>query len=261
MPTCAPDIQSNAAKRRNQMRYSSSKQREDESKVNDPERPEGLSESRLSETELTTTTPSLSTTADSNGSISDDVRLVEESNQDIVEDPAQQTHSTNSAHEMLVALRSGGFVSLLPEVIEPTWRPPALLLAGFPMGIHFTGLPRVSNPDDAQFFIASCYWFAPETYREDDDRRIMLYTSKPQSDFFLKVTYWKRKQQWEGLKNREEKCILSATGHDLKRFIIQLTCRGIAEGELVQPILNLDDTRSSGAYIFVPTVKSTGSIQ
>jgi len=243
------------------MRNSSSKQLKDESKVNDPEQPKDLNEGGLSETEPTATTPSLSTTVDPDVSISNDVRLVEEPDQGIEEDPFQQTRSTNSTHKMLGALRKGGFVSLLPEVIEPTWAPPAVLLAGFPLGIHFTALPKVPNRDDVKFFIASCYWFAAETYREDDDRRIMLYISKPRSDFYLQVTYWKRKQRWEGLKNREEKCILSATGHDLKRFMIQFTCRGIAEGELVQPIMNLDATRSSGAYIFVPTETLAATIQ
>jgi hypothetical protein len=89
----------------------------------------------------------------------------------------------------------------------------------------------------------------------------MLYTSRPQGDIFLELTYWKSKQCWEGFKYRGNEWILSAKGADLNRFIVQLTCCGIAEGELVQPILNLADTASSGAYIFGPRVASTGSIQ
>jgi hypothetical protein len=46
---------------------------------------------------------------------------------------------------MLQALRRGGFVSLLPEAIQPTWRDPAVLLAGFPGGIYFAGLSRAGE--------------------------------------------------------------------------------------------------------------------
>ncbi|WP_348263247.1 hypothetical protein P8935_01515 [Telmatobacter sp. DSM 110680] len=162
---------------------------------------------------------------------------------------------------MLEALRRGGIVCLLPEVIQPHWRGPAALLAGFPIVIHFIGLPSVANPGAAQFLIASCYWFDLATYREDDERRTMLYTSRPQDDIYLELTYWKRKQAWEGFKYRGNEWILSAKGTDLNSFIVQLTCCGIAEGELVQPILNLADTASSGVYIFEPSVGSAGGIQ
>ena len=45
------------------------------------------------------------------------------------------------------ALRAGGFVCLLPNVINPAWGGHAIRLVGFPITICFTGLSPKSEQD------------------------------------------------------------------------------------------------------------------
>jgi hypothetical protein len=43
------------------------------------------------------------------------------------------------------AIRAGGFVCLLPQIIDPSWRNPAQLLAGFPFNVCYLGLSEQAS--------------------------------------------------------------------------------------------------------------------
>src|ERR1035437_3135873 len=81
-------------------------------------------------------------------------------------------HFTKGVHEMsnkfsedvIQALCAGGFVCLLPHVINPAWGGHAIRLAGFPITICFTGLSPKSGQDCQFPVVASCYKFDPSTH-------------------------------------------------------------------------------------------------
>ena len=77
------------------------------------------------------------------------------------------------------AIRAGGFVCLLPQLIDPSWRHPAPLLAGFPLSVCYAGLSKQFPDHPTPPLMTSSYWFDPATYREDDETRAISYFTNP----------------------------------------------------------------------------------
>lgn len=152
----------------------------------------------------------------------------------------------------LQALHAGGFVCLLPHVIDPAWRDPAPRLAGFPITICFTALSPESGRLPSAGVLVSCYHFDPSTYYEDALLRAMSYYPNPRSGYRVVLVYHKPELQWEGGKLEGDRLLLEASGVELDRFVIQLTMRGIEPDEPAQEIGSADDTAQAGVYLFTP---------
>jgi hypothetical protein len=168
-------------------------------------------------------------------------------------------HFTKGVHQMsnkfsedvIQALRAGGFVCLLPNVINPAWGGHAIRLAGFPITICFTGLSPKSERG-CQLAVTSCYKFDPSTYLENADVRTMTYVSDPRSEYRVELVYGKRESLWKGRKLCGEKILHTASGTEMRQFIIQLTMLGLEVDEPIRELRTLEDTGSAGIYVFNP---------
>ena len=160
--------------------------------------------------------------------------------------------SKNFSEDDTPALRAGGFVCLLPNVINPAWGGHAIRLAGFPITICFTGLSPKSEQDCEPAVMTCCYKFDPSTYFEDADVRTMTYVTDPRSDYRVELVYRKRESGWEGRKVCGRKILHTATGTEMRQFIIQLTMLGVESDELVRRLRTLEDTGCAGIYVFTP---------
>jgi hypothetical protein len=160
--------------------------------------------------------------------------------------------SNKFSEDVIQALRAGGFVCLLPNVINPAWGGHAIRLAGFPITICFTGLSPKSGQDCDSAVMTCCYKFDPSTYLENADVRTMSYVTDPRSDYRVELVYRKRESGWEGRKICGGKILHTASGPELRQFIIQLTMRGIRADEPVGELRALGDTGSAGIYVFNP---------
>jgi hypothetical protein len=169
-------------------------------------------------------------------------------------------HFTKGVHQMsnkfsedvIHALRAGGFVCLLPNIINPAWGGHAIRLAGFPISICFTGLSPKSEQGCQVPAVTSRYTFDPSTYSETADVRIMSYVTDPHSEYQVELVYRKREFGWEGRKLCSGKILHTASGPEMRQFIIQLTMLGIQAGEPVRALQALEDTGSAGIYVFTP---------
>ena len=172
-------------------------------------------------------------------------------------------HSSDPAaidyQKCIDAIRNGGFVCLLPQPIDPSWRDPAPLLAGFPISVGYTGLSnQVANRPNPPLMTSS-YWFDPATYREDNETRAMSYFTNPRCQYHVELVYSKKKRRWEGSKRRAGTLRLTAEGSDLRKFIIQLTLCGIESDEPTQVMRTYADTASVGMFLFSSGPMAHGS--
>ena len=149
------------------------------------------------------------------------------------------------------ALRAGGFVCVLPHVIDPAWGGHAQLLAGFPITVSFTGLSREVE-QDCQFAVTSCYVFDPSTYVEDEERRSMTYLCQAPCAYRVELVYRKRESRWEGQKLQDAQVLVNASGPELQQFIIHLTMLGVEPGEPVRKLQTIEGSSCAGIYVFTP---------
>jgi hypothetical protein len=150
----------------------------------------------------------------------------------------------------LRALRAGGFVCLLPHVIDPAWGGHAVRLAGFPITVCFTGLS--SDSEQGRQIVTSCYDFDPSTYLENEDVRTMAYFTRLHSSCSVELLYQKGQCRWEGRKLCDGKVLVTATGPELRQFIVQLTMRGIEPDEAAQGIASAENIAHTCVYLFTP---------
>ena len=129
--------------------------------------------------------------------------------------------STEFSDDVPQALRAGGFVCLLPNVINPAWGGHAIRLAGFPISICFTGLSPKSEQDCDSAVMTCCYKFDPSTYFEDADVRTMSYVTDPHSEYQVELVYRKREFGWDGRKLCSGKILHTASGPEMRQFIIR----------------------------------------
>jgi hypothetical protein len=164
--------------------------------------------------------------------------------------PPSDNTATDS-QKYIDAIRAGGFVCLLPQVIDPSWHNPAHLLAGFPLNVSYLGLTEQAGNCQHPLLVVASYWFDPATYRADEETRAMSYSTNPPCGYHVELVYSKKKEQWEGRKYQADKVLLTANGSELRRFIMQLTLSGISTGEPTQAMA-YQDTASAGVFVFMP---------
>lgn len=134
---------------------------------------------------------------------------------------------------------SGGYASFIPCVISQVCNDTAPL-AGFPISICFTGL-SLDDHRDARY-VVSCYWFDPRSFDESEEWQSMTYRARHRSEYEVVIAYSKKNRRWEGRKLGGDEVVVSASGPELTRFVIQLTMRGLDDGEHANPMLT--DTSS-----------------
>lgn len=167
----------------------------------------------------------------------------------------------HTSQQIVHALCFGGFASFIPCVIEPVWEGEAPPPAWFPVSICFTGLQR-GDQTDAGSYVVSCYWFDPQSYMETTEHQSMCYRSR-----FLKSQYQvvlarsKVKENWEGRKMRGSEVVVTASGTELTRFVIELTRRGLDNDEHVEPMLTRVETASTGIWVYEPELAGVGRLQ
>ena len=160
--------------------------------------------------------------------------------------------SNKFSEGVIQALRAGGFACLLPNVINPAWGGHAIRLAGFPISICFTGLSPKSERGCQLPVVTSRYAFDPSTYFENADVRTMTYFTDPRTDYRVELVYRKRESLWEGRKIHGKNILHTASGPELRQFIIQLTMLGLEVDEPIRELRTLEDTGSAGIYVFNP---------
>ena len=170
----------------------------------------------------------------------------------------------HTSPKIVNALRMGGYACFIPCVIEPVLEGEIPPLAWFPVSICFTGLRWTDEMDDAWYEV-SCYWFDPQTYKETPEYQSLCYRSRHLNDKFkVVIARSKTKKQWEGRKLRGKNVLVSASGSDLTRFVIQLTMLGPDKGEHVESRLTWTETASTGIWVYDPAtaeVARSGRLQ
>jgi hypothetical protein len=165
----------------------------------------------------------------------------------------EQNWFPRTSQQIIHALRFGGFASFIPCVIEPVWEGEAPPLAWFPVSICFTGLRLDDHRDPS--YVVSCYWFDPHSYKETTEYQSMCYRSRYlKSQHQVVLARSKVKENWEGRKMRSGEVVLTASGTDFTRFVIQLTMLGLDDGEHVEPMLTRVDTASTGIWVYDPAM-------
>jgi hypothetical protein len=165
-----------------------------------------------------------------------------------------------TSQQIVHALRFGGFASFIPCVIGQSWNDLGAPLAGFPISICFIDLPKNEKRDDGSYFV-SCYWFDPGSYDESEECQSMSYRSRFESQYQVVLDYSKKDRKWKGRKLRHGEVVIAASGHDLTRFVIELTMRGINNGEAVERMLTRVDTASNGIWVYEPQLAHVGKLQ
>lgn len=165
--------------------------------------------------------------------------------------------ATETYQKQLRALRSGGFVSFIPNLIQPQWNPIAVQLAGFPINVAFSGLRSGRAGDATPLIVTSVYWFDPSTYIEDTDSRSMKYFAHDPSPFRVELKYSKVDERWEGRKFENDEELIRAYGPELRRFIIQLTLCGLHPCETGKEFVSCEGIGSAGVYVWTVSEKRT----
>ena len=100
-------------------------------------------------------------------------------------------------------------------------------LIGFPLNILFAGI----TDDGHQSLVDVCYEPAPETLREDSERKEMRYFTKPKNGYSIRVIFEKRTGRWQTKKFKGRKLVRTAFGSTFEQAMIHTTMNGLEAGE------------------------------
>ena len=117
------------------------------------------------------------------------------------------------------------FIANIPAQIEAHWNPRYAYLAGFPLNLLYGGV-RAGDGEGHPRPTATCYWFDPGTYREDEQVREMLYVPREESAYYVRVTLQKDTGVWTTYKYRGDTLICMASGPDFKTAMLHTTMVG-----------------------------------
>lgn len=95
-------------------------------------------------------------------------------------------------------------------------------LTGFPLNILFAGFPD----NGQQSLVSVCYEPAPETFKEDSQRKEMRYLTKPKNGYSMRVIFEKSSGRWLTKKFKGRKLIQTAFGSTFDQAMIQTTMNG-----------------------------------
>ena len=100
-------------------------------------------------------------------------------------------------------------------------------LIGFPLNILFGGISTdTQSGQQSRKRVAVCYRAAPETFREDSERKEMCYFTKPKNGYFIRVIFEKSAGRWQTEKFKGMKLIQTAFGSTFDLTMIQATMGG-----------------------------------
>jgi len=122
------------------------------------------------------------------------------------------------------------FVAFVPFQIEPGDNYGSHLV-GLPLNIMFGGFMK-DRQSGRQSFLGLCYWPAPDTFLEDSERKEMCYFTKPQNNYFVRVTFEKNTGRWRTKKLKGKKLIRLAVGPGFDITMIHTTMGGLEPDEL-----------------------------
>jgi hypothetical protein len=125
-----------------------------------------------------------------------------------------------------------------PEVIDQDWDDEHFLtfvpnqietndnydqrLVGFPVNILFAKAPQTVH----ESLVHVCYERAPETFRENSQRKELDYLTTRQNGLFIRVIFEKKTGEWHTQKFKGEELIRSAFGSTLDEAMIHTTIDG-----------------------------------
>jgi hypothetical protein len=121
------------------------------------------------------------------------------------------------------------FVAFVPNQIElaDNYRP---RLVGFPFNILFAGILK-NKQTGQQSLVNVCYWPAPDTFRDNAQRKEMHYYPEPSNDYFILVTFDKKSGHWRTEKFKGKNLIQTAFGQDFEETMIHTTMTGLQPEE------------------------------
>jgi hypothetical protein len=102
-------------------------------------------------------------------------------------------------------------------------------LVGFPLNILFAGITN-DGQTGQQSLVDVCYEPAPETFREDSQRKEMRYFTKPKNGYFIRVIFEKKTGRWQTEKYKGDRLIRSAFGSTFKQAMLHTTMDGTETG-------------------------------
>ena len=103
-------------------------------------------------------------------------------------------------------------------------------LLGYPHNILFGGM-ALDPQTDQKSLVHVCYEPAPETFRENSERKELDYFTTPQNGFFIRVILEKKTGKWQADKFKGELLIHSAFGSTLDEAMIHTTMSGLEADE------------------------------
>lgn len=107
------------------------------------------------------------------------------------------------------------FIANIPRKIEAEWDPRFAYLAGFPLNLLYSSRSA-----------AVCYWFEPQTYREDDKAREMWYLPRRLIGYGVLVRQEKATGRWAVSKYRCGQLVRLAFGSEFDGAMLHATLSG-----------------------------------
>ena len=126
------------------------------------------------------------------------------------------------------------FVAFIPNQIEADDGFDAAL-EGFPLNILFAAITKDAKTGQ-QSLVDVCYEPAPDTFREDAQRKVMCYVAKPNNGYFVRVVFVKKTKCWETEKFNGKRLFLSAYGPTFDGAMMQTTMVAPEPGEYLKVV-------------------------
>jgi hypothetical protein len=118
------------------------------------------------------------------------------------------------------------FFACVPHQIKSDWDEKwGPLLEGFPLNILFAGI-RKDGPTTTSSLVEVCYWPHVVTFRENSNRKELVYLTDPVNSFSVRVIFIKSTGEWQTERFRGKRLIRSAFGSTFEQVMIHTTMGG-----------------------------------
>ena len=132
---------------------------------------------------------------------------------------------------------NGDFIACVPHRIEADWDEKwGPLLAGFPLNIVYTFVPRESKHSEILAIIIARYEPDLVTFRETKKTRELTYFNREGGTYFVRVVLDRASGRLETLKYKGEKLVACASGMNFESAMVHTTLAGIEKDEMVRVI-------------------------
>jgi hypothetical protein len=133
-------------------------------------------------------------------------------------------------HEHLNA----SFIACIPHEIEADWdKKWGPLLAGFPLNIVYTFVPRESKYSEMLAIITASYEPDLATFRETKKTRELTYFNREGGTYSVRAVLDRASGRLETFKYKGKKLIANASGRDFESVMAHTTLVGIEQDEPV----------------------------